>query len=153
VNLLAGIALSLAAALPAVFVASDRFAPIIEQAGEPTVTNGGYLVNHQRVAVQGELSRRPPTPAELGVKLPPKASLVLEQTARQIAQYDPVWRVYGFRLSLPRLEFIQFFESQGLRFDSHRSILLFPGAAPGDAEFIDGLAGDPISGFGVWRRP
>ena len=139
--------------LPGTCVASDRFAQIVEQGGEPTVIKGGYLVNQKRVAVQSELSRRPPTPAELGVKLPARASLKLEQTARQIAQYHPAWRVYDFRLSMPRTEFVTFFEAQGLVFDAHKNVLLFPGAAPDDAEFIDGLFGDPINGFRVWRRP
>lgn len=150
---ISSIALALGLILPAACAATDRFAQIVEQAGEPTVTRGGFLVNQKRVAVQSELSRRAPTPSELGVKLPPKASLKLEQTARQIAQYHPVWRVYDYRLAMPRSEFIQFFEAQGLVFDAHKNVLLFPGAAPNDAEFIDGLFGDPISEFRVWRRP
>jgi hypothetical protein len=152
-KLLARIGLTIAMVLPAVCVASDRFTVIIEEAGEPTVAKGGFLINQKRAAVQGELSRRPPTAAELGVRLPPKASLKLEDTARQIAQYHPVWRVYDFRLSMPRAEFIQFFEAQGLTFDTHKNALIFPGTAPKDAEFIDGLVGDPISEFRVWRRP
>lgn len=147
------LALGLGLVLPAVCVAADRFTPIIEQAGEPTVTKGGFLVNQKRVAVQGELSRRPPTPGELGAKLPPKAALKLEPTARQIAQYHPVWRVYDYRLTMPRPEFIRFFEAQGLVFDTHRNVLLFPGAAASNGELIDGLVGDPISEFRVWRRP
>ena len=87
------------------------------------------------------------------MKLPVKASLNLADTARQIAQYHPVWRVYDFRLSMQRSEFVRFFEAQGLVFDIHRNVLLFPGAAPNDAEFIDGLFGDPISRFRVWRKP
>lgn len=150
---IASIALTLAVVIPAVCAAADRFTPIIEQAGESTVTNGGYIVNQKRVAVQSELSRRPPTTAELGVKLPAKASLRLADSARQIAQYHPVWRVYDFRLSMPRAEFVRFFEAQGLVFDTHKNALLFPGAAPNEAEFIDGLFGDPISTFRVWRRP
>ena len=148
----AQIALTLAAALPAVCAAADRFTPIIEHAGESTVNKGGYIVNQKRVAVQGELSKRPPTTVELGVKVPPRSSLKLEDTARQIAQYHPVWRVYDYRLSMPRSEFVGFFEAQGLVFDARRNVLLFPGAAPNDAEFIDGLA-DPITGFRIWRRP
>ena len=152
-KMLANIALTLAVVLPAVCAAADRFTQIIEQAGESTVTKGGFIVNQKRVAVQSELSRRPPTTAELGVKLPAKASLRLEDTARQIAQYHPVWRVYDFRLSMPRSEFVRFFEAQGLVFDAHRNVLLFPGAVPNEAEFIDGLVGDSISAFRVWRRP
>ena len=150
---LARIALALGVVLPAASAAADRFTPIVEQAGGPTVTQGGVLVNQQRVAVQSELSRRPPMAAELGVKLPEKSMLKLEPTARQIAQYHPVWRVYDYRLSMPRPEFIKFFEAQGLVFDVHKNTLLFPGAAPDDAAFIDGLFGDTISGFRVWRRP
>ena len=150
---LANLVLTLAVAIPAVCAASDRFTAIIDQAGEPTVTKGGFVVNQKRVAVQGELSRRPPTVAELGVKLPRKASLQLEDTARQIAQYHPTWRVYAFRTSMPRTEFIQFFEAQGLTLDTHKNTLLFQGTAPKDAEFIDGLVGDPVSEFRVWRRP
>lgn len=150
---LASIALTLVVTLPAACAAADRFTQIIEQAGESTVTKGGYIVNQKRVAIQGELSKRPPTPAELGVKLPPKAVLKLEETARQIAQYHPVWRVYDFRLTMPRSELIGFFEAQGLVFDKHRNVLLFPGGASGDAEFIDGLIGESISAFRIWRRP
>lgn len=152
-NMPAAIALALAVALPGVSAAADRFTPIVEQAGESTVTKGGYIVNQKRVAVQGELAKRPPTTAELGVKLPARASLKLENTARQIAQYHPTWRVYDYRLSMPRSEFIRFFEAQGLVFDVHKNGLLFPGASRDEAEFIDGLDGDPISGFRIWRRP
>lgn len=152
-KLISSIALSLGLVLPAVCAATDRFTPIVEQAGEPTVTNSGMLVNQKRVAVQSELARRPPTTAELGVKLPPKAALKLERTALQIAQYHPRWRVYDFKLSMPRAEFIKFFEAQGLTFESHKNVLLFPGAGPDSAEFIDGLFGDPISEFRIWRRP
>lgn len=153
-KLLASIALVLAVALPAVCVESDRFAQIIAQAGESTVTKGGFVVNQKRVAVQKELARRPPTATELGVKLPPKTSLKLERTALQIVQYNPVWRVYDFRVSsMPRSEFIKFFEEQGLVFDIHKNVLLFPGAAPHDAEFIDGFFGNVISEFRIWRKP
>lgn len=150
---LASIALVLAMSLPAVCAASDRFTQIIEHAGASTVTKGGFVVNQKRVAVQKELSRRPPTFAELGVKLPPKASLKLERTALQIVQYNPVWRVYDFHVSMPRAEFVKFFEAQGLVFDTHKNVLVFPGTALNDAEFIDGLFGDVISDFRIWRRP
>jgi len=147
----AGLLAALATAFAA--VAEDRFTSIVESAGESTVTSGGFVVNQKRVAVQKEITRQPPTPAELGVKLPANAALNLERTARQIAQYHPIWRVYDFRVSMPRQEFIQFFEAQGLIFDSHRNELLFPGAPPKDAGFVDGLYGDPIREFRVWRRP
>lgn len=147
--------IALAATLLTAFaaVAADRFTRIVEQAGESVVNGGGFIVNQKRVAVQRELSRQAPTQAELGVKLPPRAVLKLEQTARQIAQYHAVWRVYDYRLAMPRKEFIQFFEAQGLVFEVHRNVLLFPGAEPDAAEFIDGLFGDPIQEFRVWRRP
>ncbi len=96
-KILTRIALTLAVTLPAVCAAADRFTPIIEQAGESTVTKGGFVVNQKRVAVQSELSKRPPAPAE--------------------------------------------------------HALLFLGAAPDGAEFIDGLFGDSISAFRIWRRP
>ena len=152
-KLLAGIALFFAVALPAVCAGTDRFTQIIAQAGESTVTKGGFVVNQRRIAVQKELSRRPPTSAELGVKLPPKTTLKLERTALQIVQYNPVWRVYDFRVSMPRSEFVRFFEAQGLVFDTHKNVLVFPGTAQGDAEFIDGQFGDAISNFRIWRRP
>jgi len=152
-KLLASIALVLAVALSAVCAETDRFSQIISQAGESTVTKGGFVVNQKRIAVQKELSRRPPTTAELGVKLPPKTTLKLERTALQIVQYNPVWRVYDFHVSMPRAVFVRFFEAQGLVFDAHKNVLLFPDTAQGDAEFIDGLFGDIISDFRIWRRP
>ena len=140
---------SLICAMPFTVLASARFTPVIEGAPESIVQNG-YVVNLRRVAVQKELVQRPPTTAELGVKLPPKAALQLETTARQIAQYHPVWRVYEYKTGMPRTELIQFFEAQGLRFDAGKNKLLFPGIADADrAEFIDGLNG----AFRVWRRP
>ena len=147
------IAVPIAVLLPSGAAAADRFTGIVEQAGGPTVTQGGWLVNQKRVAVQAELLRRPPTRAELGVTLPNKAALNVEQTARQIAQYHAVWRVYDYRLAMPRAELIGFFQAQGLVLDVHKNVLLFPGAAPEDAEFIDGLFGDTVSGFRVWRKP
>jgi hypothetical protein len=147
------VALLAALSTPLAAVAEDRFTPVIEHAGDLVANAGGYVVNQKRVAVQRELSRQSPTPAELGVQLPPKSALKLEQTARQIAQYHPIWRVYDYGLAMPRAEFIQFFVAQGLVFDVHRNVLLFPGAQSGDAEFIDGLTGDPITEFRVWRRP
>lgn len=152
-KLLVSIALSLAVTLPTVCLALDRFTQIIEQAGESTVTKGGFVVNQKRVAIQKELSRRPPTDAELGVKLPPETSLKLERTALQIVQYNPVWRVYDFRLSMPRSDFISFFEAQGLVFDPHKNALLFPSTAPNNAEFIGVLFGEIINEFRIWRRP
>lgn len=130
--------------------ASDRFTTIVESAGDSTVSGGGFRVNQKRVAVQRELAQRPPTLAELGVKLPPKSALMLEQTARQIAQYHPVWRVYEYRLQMPRSEFTQYFQDQGLAFDVHANQLKFGNLG---GEFIDGLSEDPITSFRVWRRP
>src|SRR6187399_943694 len=93
---------------------ADRFTRIVDEGGEPTVTKGGNLVNQKRVAVQKELTQRPPTAQELGVTLPPRSTLVLETTARQIAQYHPVWRVYEYRMEMPRQAFIDYFQQQGL---------------------------------------
>lgn len=133
-------------------MAADRFTPIIEGAGESTVNKSGFIVNAKRVAVQRELVQRPPTPAELGVRLPQRSVLVLENTARQIAQYHPVWRVYQYRVGLSREAFAQHFESQGLRRDGGK--LLF-GSHGGD--FIDGFEPDPVTGlvegFRIWRKP
>jgi hypothetical protein len=147
------IGLLLALMLPAPALAQDRFTQVIEQGGEPVATAGGTLVNLKRASVQKELSARPPTTAELGVKLPPGARLKLEDTARQIAQYHPVWRVYDYRLAMPRADLIAFFEAQGLEFNRSRNVMQFPGADPDRREFIDGLFGDRIEGFRVWRRP
>lgn len=136
--------------------ARDRFTPIIEQAPKSSVQNGA-LVNHKRVAVQEELAQRPPTRGELGVELPAGARLELYETALQIAQYHPAWRVYKYRLDTPRErgDFIDFFTSQGLHFNERKYWIIFP-APPGvddrDAEFID-LSGDPVEGFRIWRRP
>jgi hypothetical protein len=129
---------------------ADRFTKIVEEGGEPTVTSGGYLVNQKRVAVQKELSQRPPTPDELGVRLPPGAKLHLEQTARQIAQYHPFWRVYEYRVNMPRTAFIDHFVQQGLAFDRSANNLKLPGAS---GDFIDGLSGDTMQSFRVWRKP
>ncbi len=131
--------------------AFDRFTPIIEGAGESTVNAGGFVVNAKRQAVQRELAQRPPTAAELGVRLPQRSVLVLEDTARQIAQYHPRWRIYVYRVSVSREAFVQHFEAQGLRLDGGR--LLFDGF---DGDFIDGFERDPVTGkvarFRIWRR-
>ena len=137
-------------ALSTTNVMADRFTKIVEEGGEPTVTKGGSLVNQKRVAVQKELSQRPPTAEELGVALPPRSALMLEQTARQIAQYHPVWRVYEYRMEMPRQAFIEHFQKQGLKFDVHANQMKF--GNPGE-EFVDGLSGDPIKSLRVWRRP
>ena len=129
---------------------ADRFTKLVEEGGEPTVTAGGYLVNQKRVAVQKELAQRPPTADELGVKLPTGSKLQLEQTARQISQYHPVWRIYEYRIEMSRSEFIEFFRKQGLSFDQSANNLKF-GNAGGD--FIDGLSGETIKSFRIWRKP
>lgn len=129
--------------------AQDRFTKIIEGAGESTVNASGELVNQKRVAVQAEITKRPPSLDELGLKLPPGSKLQVVQTARQLAQYHPVWRVYEFSVSLPRDAFISHFESQGLTFDIHSNLLRFPGSE----DFVDGLFGEQISSFRVWRKP
>ncbi len=147
VALLAGLAL---AALPG--WAADRFTPIIEGAGESTVNAGGFVVNAKRVAVQRELARRPPTAAELGLQLPPRSVLDLENTARQIAQYHPRWRIYQYRVDLPREDFVRHFEAQGLRLHGSRLLV-----TDWEGDFIDGFGLDPVTGrvagFRVWRKP
>ena len=136
-------------ALSSASAMADRFTKIVDEGGESTVTKGGNLVNQKRVAVQKELTQRPPGAEVLGVALPPRSTLALEQTARQIAQYHPVWRVYDYRVEMPRQAFIEHFQKQGLRFDVHANQMKF---GNGD-EFVDGLFGDPIKSFRVWRRP
>jgi hypothetical protein len=136
--------------LPSTTNAADRFTRIVEEGGEPTVTKGGYLVNQKRVAVQKELAQRPPTNEELGIKLPPGSSLMLEQTARQIAQYHPVWRIYQYKVNVAREALIQHFQAQGLTYDTSHANLKF-GNASGD--FIDGLSGDDQHQIRIWKKP
>lgn len=127
----------------------DRFGPIVEAAPEPSLNANGDLVNHQRVAVQAEITKRPPTAAELGVAVPKGSKLNIKRTALQIAQYHPVWRIYDFEISMPRSALIQHFESQGLTFDKSANVLRFPGSE----DFVDGLFGQNVSGFRIWRKP
>jgi hypothetical protein len=129
---------------------ADRFSKIVDEGGDPTVTSGGYLVNQKRAAVQRELTQRPTTPDELGVQLPLGSKLQLEQTARQIAQYHPTWRIYEYRITMSRADFIAHFQKQGLSFNQSANQLKF-GNAGGD--FIDGFSGDSMSTFRIWRRP
>ncbi|MCB2021060.1 MAG: hypothetical protein KDG44_09660, partial [Burkholderiaceae bacterium] len=96
-----------------------------------------------------EITKRPPTPAELGIKLPQGSRLRAEQTARQIAQYHPVWRVYDYSVAMSRGALIQHFERQGLILDPSANVLRFPGSE----DFIDGPFGEQLSGFRVWRKP
>jgi len=133
-------------------VASDRFSRIIEQAPESTVVNG-YVVNNRRVAVQKELSARPPTREELGVTIPKGARLELERTARQIAQYHPQWRIYQYAIEMPQADLIRFFTEQGLTFDPSGHKLYFSKPAGNGEDFIDNLQGDPVEGFRIWRVP
>jgi hypothetical protein len=92
-----------------------RFTLIIENAPESTVNAKGFVVSPKRVLIQKELMAQRPSVAELGVRLPAGAKLKAEESARQIVQYDPVWRVYEYRLAMPRGELLRFFEAQGLR--------------------------------------
>lgn len=71
-----------------VVTAQACIASIIEQAPESTVVNG-YVVNNRSVAVQKDLSARPPTHDELGVTIPAGSRLEPGRTARQIAQCRP----------------------------------------------------------------
>ena len=130
--------------------AADRFAKIVDEGGDPTTTAGGFVVNQKRIAVQKELTARPPTAEELGVKLPAGAKLMLIETARQIAQYHPAWRIYQYKVELPREALIAHFEAQGLRYDVNAANLKF-GNAGGD--FVDGLSQSGQHQLRVWRTP
>ena len=130
----------------------DRFTSIIAAAPESTVVNG-YVVNNRRVAVQKELTARPPTPQELGVVLPAGARLDHERTARQIAQYHPNWRIYKYEIEMPRAELVRFFTDQGLTYDRSWNKLFFSRPTGNGEDFIDSLEGDPVEGFRIWRRP
>lgn len=143
-------ALLLCSVLPATGLAADRFAAIVENGGEPTVTKGGFLVNQKRAAVQKELTARPPTAQELGVKLPPGSRLMLEQSSRQIAQYHPDWRIYQYSVTMPRSALIAHFQDQGLRYDESNANLKFGNGAD---DFIDGLSPKDRHQFRIWRRP
>ena len=132
--------------------AQDRFAAAIAGAPESTVRNG-YVVNHRREAVQREITARPPTEAELGVRLPPSARLLHEVTARQIAQYHPVWRIFQYRVALSRDELGRFFTEQGLRYEPSEGRAYFPGATNERGDFIDGLANASGTGIRIWRMP
>jgi len=122
---------------------SDRFTSIVAQAPESTVVNG-YVVNNRRVAVQRELTARPPTHDELGVLLPKGARLDHERTARQIVQYNPYWRIYQYTLEMPKADLIRFFTDQGLTVDRSWGRLFFTPPAGNGEEFIDNLQGDPV---------
>ena len=130
--------------------AADRFAKIVVQGGEPTVTAGGFVINQKRVAVQKELAARPPTADEVGIKLPPVAKLMLVETARQIAQYDPDWRIYQYKVDMPRGAVIAFLEAQGLRYDQSAANLQFGNP---DGDFVDGLSQSGQHQLRVWRKP
>lgn len=140
----------LIAMLASAVQAADRFAKIVDEGGDPTVTAGGFVVNQKRVAVQKELTARPPTAEELGVRLPAGAKLMLVETARQIAQYHPAWRIYQYRVELPREAVVAHFEAQGLKYDVNSANLKF-GNAGGD--FVDGLSQSGQHQLRVWRKP
>jgi hypothetical protein len=129
----------------------DRFTSIIERAPESTVVNG-YVVNNRRVAVQKELSARPPTYDELGVRVPKGARLELETTARQIAQYHPYWRIYEYAIEMPEADLIRFFVDQGLTIEPSGRKLHFSRPAGNGEDFIDNLQ-RPVEGFRIWRVP
>lgn len=145
------IAAGLLLALPAAVFAADRLSPIFDNGGK--AATGGFSATQQRAAVQMELTLRPPTPAEIGVKLPQKTTLRVEQTARQMAEYDPAWRVYEYSVGMPKAEFVKFFQAQGLTLNTARNVLIIPGPGPDGAGFIDGLQADPVQDFRIWRKP
>lgn len=132
--------------------AQDRFAAVIAGAPESSVRNG-YVVNHRREAVQREITARPPTEAELGVRLPPGARLLHEVTARQIVQYHPGWRIFQYRMAMSRDELGRFFAEQGLRYEPSEGRAYFPGATNERGDFIDGLAIAASTGIRIWRMP
>lgn len=141
-----------ALSLPAAAFAADRLTPFFDT-GKATAT-GGFVATQQRAAVQMELSLRPPTPQELGVKLPAKATLKVESTARQMTEYDPAWRVYEYNAAaMPKAEFVRFFQGQGLTMNTARNVLVIPGQGPDGSGFVDGLQSDPVQDFRVWRKP
>ena len=150
--MLRALTLAAALALPAArhAGAQDRFTPAIAGAPESTVRNG-YVVNHRREAVQRELTARPPTEAELGVRLPAGAQLRAELTARQIVQYHPVWRVYQYRVALSKEELARHFTGQGLRYEASEGRVYFPGATREQGDFMDGLGDAALGGFRIWR--
>lgn len=142
--------LALVLGLASMLANADRFTSIVEEGAGPTTTAGGYLINNKRVAVQKELAQRPPTPDELGVKLPPGSKIQLEETARQIAQYHPAWRIYQYRIKMSRADLIDFFQTQGLSFDQSKNNIRF---GNGGGDFIDGLSSDSVQSFRIWRKP
>jgi hypothetical protein len=150
--MLRALALTAALVLPAArdAGAQDRFTPVIAGAPESTVRNG-YVVNHRREAVQRELTARPPTEAELGVRLPPGAQLRHELSARQIVQYHPVWRIYQYRVALPKEELARHFTAQGLRYEASEGRAYFPNATRDRGDFIDGLGDAALTGLRIWR--
>lgn len=131
--------------------AQDRFAAAIAGAPESSVRNG-FVVNHRREAVQREITARPPTETELGVRLPPGARLMAEVSARQIAQYHPEWRIFQYRVAMSRDELGRFFAEQGLRYEPSEGRAYFPGATNERGDFIDGLA-NASGGIRIWRKP
>ena len=85
------------------------------------------------------------------MRLPPGAQLRLELSARQIAQYHPVWRIYQYRTSMPREDLARHFTAQGLRYEASEGRLYFPGATHERGDFIDGIADARLTGFRIWR--
>lgn len=150
--MLRALALAIMLTLPVArrVTAQDRFTPIIAGAPESSVRNG-YVVNHRREALQREITARPPTEGELGVRLPAGAELRHELTARQIAQYHPVWRIYQYRVALSKEDLARHFVAQGLRFEASEGRLYFPGATRDQGDFIDGLAATGVQDFRIWR--
>jgi hypothetical protein len=129
--------------------AADRFKLIIDNAPESAVNATGQPVDPKRQLIQKELMAQRPSLAELGVRLPTGSKLKPEESARQIVQHDPAWRVYEYRVSMPRGELLRFFQAQGLRHDRPAGQLRFPNGE----DFVDGFEGNPVKGFRVWRKP
>ena len=73
--------------------------------------------------------------------------------ARQIVQLHPVWRVYQYRVPLPKEELARHLTAQGLRYEASEGRAYFPGATHERGDFIDGLAIASGTGFRIWRMP
>lgn len=128
--------------------AADRFKLIIDNSPESTVNAQGQPDDPRRLLIQKELMAQRPSLAELGVKLPTGSKLKPDESARLIVQHDPRWRVYEYRVAMPRGELLRFFQAQGLRHDRAAGRLKFVNGE----DFIDGFEGNPVSSFRVWRK-
>jgi hypothetical protein len=84
------------------------------------------------------------------VGLPPGAQLMLEPTARQIAQYHPAWRIDRHKVNPSRDARVAFFSAQGLRYDEHAAKLTFNQP---EGDVVDGMWRSDQQPSRVWRKP